>query len=100
MAVKIKAGQVIDGYQVQAQAPLDYIKGERYRRVDGRNVKGAYADPWWAYDPARGWAVAKRWKNREQVTIDWKPGAMRGERVEIPAAEDIVIEAVEAPAAA
>jgi hypothetical protein len=98
MAAKITAGQMVGGYQVQAQAPLDYIKG-RQREQGGRYVRGAWSDPWWGYDPARGWAVVKVWRQREQVTVDWRPGAVRGELVTIPAAEEIVAEAVE-PAAA
>lgn len=96
MAALIKVGQMVDGYQVQAQAPLEYIKGGRQRVKGGRYVKGAWADPWWAYDPARGWAVVKVWRQREQVAIEWRAGARRGERIEIPAAEEIVVE----PAAA
>jgi hypothetical protein len=90
MTAKIAAGQV------QAQAPLDYIKGDRQRVQDGRYVKGAWADPWWAYSPEAGWAVVKVWRQREQVTIDWRAGAVRGERVEIPAAEEIVLQPVAA----
>ncbi len=87
----MRAGEMIEGYQAQAQAPLDYIRAGRHHTVDGHSVTGAWSDPWWVYDPQRGWAVAKTWRSRAQVTVEWERGAMRGRKVEVPAAEEVVL---------
>jgi hypothetical protein len=85
------AGEMIEGYQAQAQAPLEFIRGGRHHTVDGLHVTGAWSDPWWVYDPQRGWAVAKTWRSKEQDTVEWAAGEMRGRRVTVPAAEETVI---------
>ena len=73
-ATDFRAGTWLDGYQAVSPAPIDLIKGDRHRYIDGKLVKGAWSDPWWMYDPARGWAIARRWRNKEQRVFSSEPG--------------------------
>ncbi len=97
-APAIAAGDWIDGYQVQAQAPVDFIRGSRTRYLDGHAVKGAWSDPWWLYCPERGWAFVRRWRSKAQTGLDWTGGThlaalrRRPAVVEIPARDEIVVE--------
>ncbi len=69
----IQAGSWIDGYQAVSPAPVEYIQGDRTRSIDGHTVKGSWSDPWWMYDPDRGWAIARRWRNKAQRVFAWSP---------------------------
>lgn len=90
MARMMRAGDMIDGYQAQFRADLGYTRNaRRQRRIGGRQVTGSWSDPWWAYHPEHGWAIAKRWRNKAQ------PGYERDGRewriVTVPAADEIVL---------
>jgi hypothetical protein len=91
-------GAWVDGYQLQGRAPVDFITGQRSRYLrltDGgpqHYVRGSFSDPWWGYDPERGWAVAKRWQNKTQTLLDWTGSGHRAERVEFPARDEVVVE--------
>lgn len=89
---ELRAGCWVQGYQAQAQAPVDFIRGERTRHIGGLSVKGAWSDPWWLYDPARGWAVARRWRSKVQETIDWSGGWQASGRVTILARDEVIVE--------
>lgn len=71
---EVQAGDWIEGYQALSQAPVEYIKGSRTRYIDGHCVIGSWSDPWWLYHPERGWAIVKRWKNRDTEVHDWRDG--------------------------
>ena len=84
-AADIQAGTWIDGYQAVSPAPVDFIQGDRSRAIDGHMVKGSWSDPWWMYDPGRGWAVARRWRNKAQRVFAWSP---KMHLVDFPAREE------------
>ncbi len=86
VSTDFQAGSWIDGYQAVSPAPVEFIKGERSRHIDGHYVKGAWSDPWWMYDPERGWAVSRRWKNKEQQVLQWADG--RHQVAAFPAREE------------
>ncbi len=86
VSTDFQAGTWIDGYQAVSPAPVEFIKGERSRYIDGHYVKGAWSDPWWVYDPERGWAVARRWKNKAQQVLRWADG--RHQVTAFPAREE------------
>ena len=86
VSTDFQAGSWIDGYQAVSPAPVEFIKGERSRHIDGHHVKGAWSDPWWVYDPERGWAVSRRWKNKEQQVLQWTDG--RHQVTAFPAREE------------
>jgi hypothetical protein len=87
---EVQAGQWIDGYQAIAQAPVDFIRGSRSRPLDGHLIKGSWSDPWWLYCPVRGYAVVKRWKNKDTEVYDWADGHVRV--TPFPARNELVIE--------
>jgi hypothetical protein len=88
-----RPGDWVDGYQVQAQAPVSFIAGSRTRYIEDCPLKGAWSDPWWLYDPARGWAVARRWKSKEQRRLTWPPGCQgSGVWVDFAAMDEVVAE--------
>lgn len=80
----MNAGDFIDGYQLTAQAPVEYIRCSRTREINGRLVVGSWSDPWWAYCPKRGWALVRRWKNKEYPATQWSES--------VPATDTLVIE--------
>ena len=80
------AGDWLDGYQAVSPAPVSFTNTERTRHIDGRSVKGAWSDPWWLYDPARGWAVTRRWRSKDQRGLEWSGG--RYHVVQIPAIDE------------
>jgi hypothetical protein len=88
----LAAGQWLEGYQVQAQAPVSFIQGSRSRPIDGHLVPGAWSDPWWLFCPDRGWAVAKRWRNKERQAVDWSRGWEHSRRVTIAARDEVIVE--------
>jgi len=89
---ELAAGDWVEGYQLIARAPVSFIAGPRSRHIGGLSVRGAWSDPWWAYDPARGWAVARRWKSKVQETIDWSGGWQASGRVTILARDEVIVE--------
>ena len=92
---EMHAGMWLEGYQAQAQAPVDFIQGSRTRYLDGHGIRGSWSDPWWLYDPARGWAVAKTWRNKDQELLDWTGGGHRAVRIPFAARAEIVVEPYE-----
>lgn len=60
-----RAGAVIDGYELLAQAPAE-LSGRG--AADGND--GWWSDPWWAYHPERGWACIRWWKPVTWTTRD------------------------------
>jgi hypothetical protein len=87
----LQVGQMVEGYQVIDQAPVEHIYGSQQREFDGHLVTGRWSDPWWLYDPARGWAIARRWKSKETKVMIWTriPEPCRQEI--IPARDELVI---------
>ena len=96
---EIRAGMWLEGYQAQAQAPVDFIRSERtrYLDVDGEDhgvaVKGAWSDPWWLYSPERGWAIAKCWRSKTQDVFVWR-GQTSG-HVHVDAITEYIVESWE-----
>ena len=86
MSTDMQAGNWLDGYQAVSPAPVEFIKGERQRYIDGRHINGAWSDPWWLYGPGRGWAVARRWRSKDQDGLEYRDGRYR--LVHIPALEE------------
>lgn len=84
----MRLGDFIGPFQLQAQAPVEYVRGSRTREINGRLVKGSWSDPWWAYAPEYGFALIKRWKNREVPAFRDEP--------EIPATDEYIAERFEA----
>jgi hypothetical protein len=95
-APEVQLGQWIDGYQVMSQAPVDFIQGTRRRLFGKHLVTGSWSDPWWLYDPERGWAIVKRWKNRDTEIHDWVGGRILV--TPFPARNELIIESWEDPA--
>lgn len=60
-----------DDYQLTDQAPLDFIRVSRTRTINRRMVQGSWSDPWWAWSHAHGWAIIRRWKNKEYAADKW-----------------------------
>jgi hypothetical protein len=81
---ELRIGAMIDGYQLTAQAPVDYIRGTRQRVINGRYVTGSWSDPWWGYHPERGWAVIKRWRNDALPATNYSAA--------VPALDTVVID--------
>lgn len=87
---EVQAGQWIDGYQVIDQAPVEFIRGSRSRPIDGHLITGSWSDPWWLYHPGRGWAVVRRWKNKDTEVHDRVDGRIRV--TPFPARDELVVE--------
>lgn len=86
-----RAGQWFGTYQAVSPAPLSYIQGSRSRPLDGHLVTGSWSDPWWLYGPGQGWAVARRWRNRDtHVMTGWQDH--RAVYADFPARDEIVVE--------
>lgn len=87
----MNAGDWIDGYQAQAQAPVDFIRGDRHRYIDGNTVKGSWSDPWWLYCPGKGWAIARRWKSKEQKVYAYDDSEHPWKMTDYPARDEIIV---------
>jgi hypothetical protein len=87
---EVQAGQWIDGHQAIDRAPVEFIRGSRSRPLDGHLITGSWSDPWWLYCPVRGYAVVKRWKNKDTEVHDWTDG--RVTVTPFPARNELVIE--------
>jgi hypothetical protein len=87
----LSAGEWLDGWQAQAQAPVSVLPAERSRYVDGHHVKGAWSDPWWLARPGGGWAVARRWRSKAQRVFSYAPGNPFS-MVTVPAIDERIIE--------
>lgn len=88
---QVLLGDFIEGYQVVAQAPVEYIRGTRLRNIGGHAVKGSWSDPWWLYGP-QGWAIVKRWKNKDTEVYDgWDPETNRMRSVPVAARNELVV---------
>jgi hypothetical protein len=86
-ATLLRIGQAVEGYLVVDQAPAALIRGSSTRAIEGHMIAGSWSEPWWLYSPDLGWAIAKRWKNRQTRTFG--PG---GTGVTIASRDEIVIE--------
>lgn len=62
--MNLKLGGFVGPYQLIEEAPLDYIKVSRYRAINGREIKGSWSTPWWAWSPEERWVLIRRWKNK------------------------------------
>lgn len=90
----LNAGDWLDGFQAQAQAPVAMLPAERARYIDGHYVKGAWSDAWWLARPGGGWAVSARWRSKAQDAHTWEGGRYRA--VPIPAIDERITEPWEA----
>jgi hypothetical protein len=96
----LKAGDMQDGYQAVAQAPVGILGNERTRSIDGHLVSGSWSDPWWMLRQGGGWAVSRRWKNAEQTGFGgWDQASNRYLSVKIPARDERVLTEWHAPPA-
>jgi hypothetical protein len=82
----LRPGDRIDGYEVVDRAPVDIMGRSRTREIGGHTVTGSWSDPCWAYDPARGWALTRRWRSKDAygmvpVNADGSPAEAAGRGV-------------------
>lgn len=87
----LKPGDIIEGYQVISEAPAGHVRGSRTRPIEGHLIAGSWSQAMWLFSQEKGWALARRWKNREtNVTehadgkLEWRPLAARDEIIITP----------------